>query len=498
MTKSEALQALTFGQRIAEEEREQLASYFVETDLWRRMLAGEVDIVYGAKGSGKSAIYALLLDRDSAFRERGILIRAAENPRGTPVFKDLVADAPTNENEFRALWKLYILALVVRTLADERIDGRVSRATVLLEQAGLLPREASLRGLVRAALDYARSLLRAESLEGGLRIDPATGLASGFTGKITLREPSSSELRAGLVSVDEVCGWCSDAIRDARLSIWILLDRLDVAFGESDDLERNALRALFRVYLDLRRFDPISLKIFLRSDIWRRITSEGFREASHITRDSEIVWEPRSLLNLVARRVLRSESVRAFYSIADEERVLRDSELQRQLFYRIFPPQVDAGSRKAVTFDWLLSRTRDGSGKTAPRELIHMLTSAREEQIRDLEIGGDEPPGENLLSSESLRAALPTVSAVRVQQTLFAEYPALKPWIEALAGEKTEQTVETLARIWRVTEEEALSHATELVEIGFFERRGARDLPTFWVPFLYRDGAGMVQGAAES
>jgi hypothetical protein len=78
MTKSEALQALTFGQRIAEEEREQLASYFVETDLWRRMLAGEVDIVYGAKGSGKSAIYALLLDRDTAFRERGILIRAAD------------------------------------------------------------------------------------------------------------------------------------------------------------------------------------------------------------------------------------------------------------------------------------------------------------------------------------------------------------------------------------------------------------------------------------
>jgi len=243
MTKSEALQALTFGQRIAEEEREQLASYFVETDLWRRMLAGEVDIVYGAKGSGKSAIYALLLDRDAAFRERGILIRAAENPRGTPVFKDLVTDAPTNENEFRALWKLYILALVVRALADERIDGRVTRATVLLEQAGLLPREASLRGLVRAALDYARGLLRAESFEGGLRIDPATGLPGGFTGKITLREPSSSELRAGLVSVDEVFGWCSDAIRDARLSIWILLDRLDVAFGESEDLERNALRA---------------------------------------------------------------------------------------------------------------------------------------------------------------------------------------------------------------------------------------------------------------
>src|SRR5207237_881456 len=57
------LRTLNFGQRIAEDERDYLARYFVETDQWRRMYSGEVDIVYGAKGSGKSALYFLLLDR---------------------------------------------------------------------------------------------------------------------------------------------------------------------------------------------------------------------------------------------------------------------------------------------------------------------------------------------------------------------------------------------------------------------------------------------------
>jgi hypothetical protein len=39
--------------------------------------------------------------------------------------------------------------------------------------------------------------------------------------------------------------------------------------------------------------------------------------------------------------------------------------------------------------------------------------------------------------------------------------------------------------------------AHELAEIGFFERRGERDAPEYWVPFLYRDALDMVQGTAE-
>ncbi len=61
-----------------------------------------------------------------------------------------------------------------------------------------------------------------------------------------------------------------------------LLDRLDVAFAEVSGLERNALRALFRVYSDLRAFENMSLKIFLRTDIWQRIARmKDFARESH-------------------------------------------------------------------------------------------------------------------------------------------------------------------------------------------------------------------------
>ena len=59
MELKQILQNVTFGKRIAEEESNELSSYFVETEQWRLVFAGSVDIIYGPKGSGKSAIYSL-------------------------------------------------------------------------------------------------------------------------------------------------------------------------------------------------------------------------------------------------------------------------------------------------------------------------------------------------------------------------------------------------------------------------------------------------------
>jgi len=82
-------------------------------------------------------------------------------------------------------------------------------------------------------------------------------------------------------------------------------------------------------------------------------------------------------------------------------------------------------------------------------------------------------------------------------QTLYAEHPDLREFISRLSGEKTEQTLESLTSIWEMNRNEASERAQKLIEIGFFQPRGSRDQPTFWVPFLYRDGLKMSQGLAD-
>jgi hypothetical protein len=345
-------------------------------------------------------------------------------------------------------------------------------------------------------VDYARRALRPASVEGGLNIDPLTGLPKGFSGKITFSEPAQPEADPELQSVDRLLGFANEALSAGNFQVWVLLDRLDVAFVDSPELESNALRALFRVYLDVAALSKVHLKIFLRTDIWTRITALGFREASHITRHVTISWNRNSLLNLIVRRLLHNKAVQDAYSVS-EDLPKQSVEEQEFFFYRVYPNQVDVGPNKPDTIDWLLSRTRDGTKQNAPRELIHFLNSLREVQVKRLEIGEAGPEGEQLFARPSFKSALPEVSKVRLEQTLYAEYPEVQKWLEELRGSKTLHSPQTLAGIWNLSNEEAVSRADQLAAIGVFEARGNKQAPEYWVPFLYRDALDLVQGTAE-
>ena len=484
MTKAEILRQLSIGSRVAEDEVEQLSRYFVETDQWRRIFAGEVDVVFGSKGAGKSAIYTSLVGRLDDLFDRRIIVVAGENPRGTPAFGDIVDEPPTTEPEFVGLWKFYILGLLDQALDEWGIRSEETRRVrQQLVSAGLAPAAGGLRGLVRRMKEYVSRLVNTQAIEGGVSFDPA-GNPTGVTAKIILGEPSASQRALGLVSVDELIAICADTLEREGFTVWLVFDRLDVAFADSRQLEANALRALFKVYLHLLATDAVRVKIFLRTDIWRAVTEGGFREASHVTRELTIEWPEASLLNLVVRRLLQNDLLVERYGVVPED-VLRNSAAQRNFFNRLVPDQIDSG-RNPKTFEWMLGRVADGSRKAAPRELIHLLDQTRVVQLEMLERGEPEPEGEMLFSRQAFRDALPEVSRVRLQKTVYAEYPNLRGEVEALEGEKTNQSLRSLSEVWDEPENRTRGIADELVEIGLFERRGERGNPAYWVPFLYR------------
>lgn len=119
----EVLRQATFGRRTAEEEAEQLRHYFVETEQWSQVFNGEVDIVYGPKGSGKSAIYNLITQSADEFFDGRILLVSGENPQGAPAFRDIIEDPPYDEFQFVSVWKLYALTLCAHAIRDYGIGG---------------------------------------------------------------------------------------------------------------------------------------------------------------------------------------------------------------------------------------------------------------------------------------------------------------------------------------------------------------------------------------
>jgi hypothetical protein len=492
----DVLRSVSFGQRVAEEEGDALATYFVETDQWHKVFSDQVDVVYGPKGSGKSALYFLLLAKQSELFDRGVLLCPGENPRGSPAFKTLLIDPPATEQEFVALWKLYLLCLLSAKLDEYGTSSESTELKTTLVDSGLATRGKSFQALLQGAFDYVKRILRPTSIETGVKIDPATQMISGLSTKISFAEPGPAARGQGARPIDELLGLGDRALSKQGARIWLVLDRLDVAFSDSQVLEENALRALFRVYLDLLVFDNIKLKLFLRTDIWSRITAAGFREASHITKSLTIEWNRASLQNLVVKRAVQNDAILEFYR-ANPEEVLQSSSAQDTFFYRIFPDQPEIGSRRSTTLDWMLSRTRDGTKKNAPRELIHFLNALRDVQVQRLEVGDSEPEDTRLFARASFKEALPEVSRVRLEQTLYAEYPEVKVYVEKLRGEKAVHTIDTLQPIWKEPRELVADTARKLVDIGFFEPRGDKETPIFWVPPLYRVTLGIVQGSAE-
>ncbi|WKX69936.1 P-loop ATPase, Sll1717 family [Streptomyces sp. XD-27] len=486
--KETVLKELTFGARVAEEEAGELASYFVETEQWKQVWQDKVDIVYGPKGSGKSAIYATLAARESQLFDRNILISPAESPQGSPAFATLEANAVIDEDQFVGLWKVYFLAVIADTFADYDLRGPAAKLVVrTLTDAGMVPgRNVSLRQKLANAAAYVRRMF--SEIEPSVSVAGVVDLGT----RIRFTEPDDVQRSKGAMHVDELLATAGQALEDEGLQLWLLLDRLDVAFAGKPHLEQQALRALFKVYLDLGNIDRIRLKIFLRSDIWKAITASGFREASHITRELTLRWDRAALLQLVTQRLVRNKTLRDFYGATQDG--VASVAGQEDLFQRVYPEQVENGPNKPKTFDWCLSRTSDGTKRTAPRELIHLLTEARGVQLRRQEVGEDEPVGDVLFDGSSLKGALPAVSETRLTKTLYAEHPDLKRFMSALEGHKTNHSVQSLAAIWECPQDEAKAAALRLVDIGFFEKRAQMQ---FWVPFLYRPALDLVQGSAE-
>lgn len=497
MDKRAVIESITFGGRTAEEESEQLTRYFVETEQWRKVWQDEVDVIFAPKGGGKSAIYSMLVSREDELFDQGVVLVPGENPTGATAFESIQLQPPTSEVEFVRIWRLYFLVLVVEELERYDVKDERLRATrEALASIGLTEGVKQKRTIIVRVREALGRYFSPDSLETGISIDPGTGMATGFTAKVTFDEPTTAEEQAGIVSVDRLYEDVNEVLAAQDLRVWLILDRLDVAFTASVDLEANALRALFRVYRLLEPLRQLRLKIFLRSDIWAQITAGGFRETSHITRDMTLIWNRANLLKLIIQRVVQSNLLVEAVGV-NAEAVTGSSNAQQQLFDAVFPRQVDAGSNKPATFDWALSRTEDGKKIAASRELIHLFTTVRDRQLGRLDTGQAAIAEDLYFEPQSFRDAHPEVSETRLQKTIYPEYPWLKDWLEALRGQRTLQDVISLEALWATQRPETEERIKRLVDVGIFEQRGLVAERTYWVPFLYRPALEMVQGTAD-
>lgn len=125
------LQTLTLGASAAENEFRTLSNYFVETAEFVRTLRGEINVVAGRKGSGKTAIF--FQARDSFREEKGSIVTdlKPESHQLSQFREELlkIVDVGAFDHSLAAFWYFLLLSEVLLTIKrniefKSRFDSR--------------------------------------------------------------------------------------------------------------------------------------------------------------------------------------------------------------------------------------------------------------------------------------------------------------------------------------------------------------------------------------
>lgn len=479
------LRELDLGASVAERD-DALEHYFIETDTFQALVADRKDTIAGDKGTGKTALYRILQKRYPALL-RDVEVLSGFNPVGAPVFQRLAEGQTLTEGQYITIWKAYVLSLVgnwVLQINEGGFSHKMDELDALLSRTGLRSADDSAGTVFSQLVNLVKRLTNPKSAEVAATITP-DGLPI-IAPKVEFGDaPGVQEL----IRHDDALRLLNQVLDETGYSVWVVLDRLDEAFQGFPEAEVPVLRALLRTYLDLAEFPRITPKLFVRKDLFRRIIEGGFVNLTHVNaRKVEIVWDVEDLFNLLCRRLRENAAfVKALGLSPDAS--------NQQLFDAVFPRQVDQGSRKPTTWNWILSRIRDGNGITPPRNLIDLVTKAQEAQMRKEARGAteyDENGDRGVIESDALKRGLAALSTERVEDTLLAEAGDYAPMIERFRDGRAEHNDASLAETLGVPPQSARAAAKPLVEIGFLEQTGE----TFKVPMLYRGGLSITQGKA--
>jgi Cdc6-like AAA superfamily ATPase len=502
-THRQLLTGLDLGASVAEHDQ-LLQAARIETPTFAELVQDRIDLVRGTKGSGKTALFRIFTDalRDMMKERHVIIVPGIENVRDPIFMKYRSQLAQLDEVSFENFWRMYFICVINNhILFDEQLADSPFRQAkkelaeykdTCLQYGYPTPRGFTPQTLVSWVL-RALPKPRVKRVEVGVELTDSSSPHA----KLTIeRDPEAArgdddrpEEREAPVAIHEVHQKLLAVLQKTDTRIWVMLDRLDEIFARRSEIERTALRALFRTVTSFAS-KSLRLKIFVRDDVFESVTEApgGFVNLTHLLSrtSATLTWNKAQLLHLLVKRIFANNLIRTQFGI-QYEALDGDSAYREEAFYKIFPDRINAGKRQSSTFDWLMKHCEDGNGVVTPRDLIELITSAIRDQRETLsrQTGGHT----SLLSAASIRAGYARMCEQKKISYLKAEFPHFWTDIEKFEGGKSEHTERSLERLLGVRSAEKIKN---LQAIGFL-RKNPRS-KTYAVPHVYRLCLGIRQG----
>ncbi len=300
------LESLNIGASSAENEYRDLGQYYIETDEFNSVKRGEVQVVLGRKGSGKTALFFQLRDR---LRENKHVVVLDLKPEGFQLlkFKEQILDfleEGTREHTITAFWEYLLLLEICQKLLQED-KTNVFRDHKLFEPYQRLSAIYSSDQFI-AEGDFSERMAKLTQRiveDFSKHKDAEESVKRLSTSQITelIYKHDLATLRDNLVMYMQ-----------HKEGLWILFDNLDKGWpsygvGPEDVLSlRCLLDAMAKLEKAFRRRDIDARGIiFIRNDVFENLVeaTSDRGKISHVLVD----WtDPNLLLEVLRRRFLSS------------------------------------------------------------------------------------------------------------------------------------------------------------------------------------------------
>ncbi len=467
--RTQILEELQFEPVTADQiKAEDIPNIFQRTGDFPRFLSNRTNLIRGAKGTGKSLLFRLFVEKPNRARELAKPYADLEKvefigAHGRPTLDPFILDrsdfmsfeAQVGAQHWESLWRAYTLLRLHHKMLDIPIqDQELKHVLDDLTDVGSVSHQKIVAWLV----DIAHSAERGPAINDALR------------------------------NIDK---WLKKETKQA----WLLYDELDTGFGletESYDRRQRAVEALLSWWLEASdTFSQIKMKCFIREDIWRKLS---FPNKSHYTgRDMLLRWQEEDLWRLVLRQALNSPTFADYmdksFGLNAVNLEIRDLEQLRRILHPLWGERM-GGVNKAYTHRWVLKRIADGQENRFPRSLVFLLSRAVE---RERGLGSWEQG--TVLRPRSLINSMPHVSEKRVEE-VREEYPEFDSALDKLRGQRSPLIRETLDELWNDLNINISNLIDNLIQAGILEKRRpakGENSPRYAIAELYLSGLGMLR-----
>lgn len=314
ITKKEStlLADLPFGASNAENEYNDLNRYYLETDEFRRAFRGEVQIVLGRKGTGKSALFFQLRDRKKSIDN----IVLDLNPESFQLLKfkkkvfNLI-EYGSREHIIVAFWEYLLLLEVCNKIIN--IDQEIHIRNVKLLEPYKKIKEKYGNDDYISENDFSERMSK---------------LANQITGEI-LKESEEKDKKmelnnkqmTELIYKHDLNSLKSDLLEylQHKKSVWILFDNLDKGWNPMgiEETDIISLRCLIEAMNKIERsFRKKALEthciIFIRNDVYKQLIESSVSDRGKLSpADLDSDWADKELLlEMLRKRFLSVDGIK--------------------------------------------------------------------------------------------------------------------------------------------------------------------------------------------